>query len=87
MAGVHWLDKLAHVCEYLVFAWLLQRAFRTRPTPVRSEPLVVWSLAFGYGVLMEGVQAFLPWRSVELADALANGIGAAVGVWIEQRHA
>ena len=41
--------------------------------------------AAGYGALIELIQAFLPWRSAELGDALANAVGAALGVWLGQK--
>lgn len=71
-------DKLVHFCEYLLLAWLLLRSFRAeRPSRLRA-----WLWATAYGALIELIQAFLPWRSAELADALANAIGAGLGVWI-----
>ena len=37
-------------------------------------------MATAYGALIEGVQAFIPWRSAEGLDLLANAVGAALGV-------
>lgn len=41
-----------------------------------------WMYATGYGLLIEVLQMFLPWRSASVTDALANAAGAALGVWI-----
>lgn len=72
------LDKLLHVGEFLVFAWLLIRA-KTRPVPA-------WLLAAAYGAMIEVVQGFLPWRSASWWDLGANLVGATAGVWFSPRH-
>lgn len=72
------LDKLFHVGEYLVFAWLLLRA-KTKPQPA-------WMVAVAYGALIEGIQGFLPWRSASWWDVGANALGATAGVWLSTRH-
>ena len=79
------LDKIAHVCEYLLFAWLLGQAIRTTRMPEPAYRLWAWIYATSYGVLIELIQAMLPWRSAEWGDAVANAIGAALGVWVGQR--
>ena len=64
-AGVGWLDTAAHVCEYLLLAWCVSRAARaTGLQPARAVPAVLL-LSVGYGVLLEGVQGWLPYRAVE----------------------
>ena len=73
-----YLDKLGHLCEYLVFAWLLMRALPPRPLARR----VAWTTAVSYGLLMELIQWFLPWRSADWTDALSNAVGAWLGVWL-----
>ena len=82
--SIRHLDKLLHLCEYLLFAWLLVRAVRRSRMQPRTAHLRAWLYATGYGALIELIQAFLPWRSAELADALANAIGAGLGVWISK---
>jgi len=79
------LDKAAHLCEYLLFAWLLIQAVRAGPVPKPEYQLWVWIYATSYGLLMELIQAMVPWRSAELADVLADAAGAALGVWAGQR--
>ena len=79
------LDKVAHLCEYLVFAWILLQAIRATHLHEHDDLLWAWSYATSYGVLMEIIQMMVPWRSAELADALANAVGAALGVWLGQR--
>ncbi len=85
------LDKLAHLCQYLLLAWLLVRAMRSDPAAPsfaalqRAMPLWAWLFATSYGLLIEVLQALLPWRSADVADALMNGLGAAVGVAIGRK--
>ncbi|MBI4343945.1 MAG: VanZ family protein [Candidatus Omnitrophica bacterium] len=79
-----WLDKAAHLCEYLVFAWLLRKAVYSTRTLRRPDRWLLWLLASGYGLGIEGLQALLPWRSAEWADVAANALGAAcvsAGIW------
>lgn len=76
------LDKALHVCEYLLFAWLLLRAIRTTGMRQPEYRWWAWLYATSYGLLIELLQGILPWRSADLADALANGLGAALGVTI-----
>ncbi|MBI3011965.1 MAG: VanZ family protein [Candidatus Omnitrophica bacterium] len=84
-AGVPDLDKAVHLGEYLVFAWLMLQALRTNQMPRRMSLWWAWGSVTGYGLVMEGVQAMLPWRSAELADVVANGCGALLGVWLGQK--
>jgi VanZ family protein len=79
------LDKAIHLCEYLLFAWMLMQAVRASRMPEPDYRLWVWIYATSYGLLIEIVQAMVPWRSADVADALMNAIGAAAGVWIGER--
>ena len=83
------LDKAAHLCEYLLLAWLLARIFRMQK---QLQPFwTAWWWATAYGAAIELVQALVPWRSAELMDALTNALGAAAGIFIARfltnRHA
>ena len=93
------LDKVWHLCQYLLFAWLLVQAIRTHFASQNllqdRDPLIAsyashsllwaWIYASSYGLLIEVIQAMLPWRSADLLDAAANAAGAALGVWVGQR--
>ena len=86
--SVPYLDKAVHGGEYLAFAWLLVhaiRASRVESSESRQYAIWVWIYATSYGLLMEAIQLLIPWRSGDLADALANALGAAAGVWVGRR--
>jgi len=82
---VPYVDKGLHLGEYLLLAWLLVQALRVNQVLQPSYVLWAWIYATSYGLLLEVIQAMLPWRSAELGDAAANTLGAALGVWIAQR--
>lgn len=83
--AVPYLDKVTHLSEYLIFAWLLAQAMRVSEAD-RPEHLVwAWIYASSYGLLMELVQVMIPWRSAEALDAVANALGAGVGIVLFSR--
>ena len=79
------LDKVAHLCEYLLLAWMLAQLFRLQRHP--RALWAAWWWATGYGALIEVVQIMIPWRSGDIIDGLTNALGAALGVivvrWIK----
>ena len=80
--AVSHLDKVAHVCEYLLFAWLLVQAIRAGRLRERGYLWLAWIYATSYGLLMELIQGMLPWRSADMGDAAANALGAALGTFL-----
>lgn len=70
-------DKLNHAFAYIVlmlyFGQLVGGGWRRR--------LWVLSALLGYGILIECLQALLPFRTAELADLAANVTGMAIG-WL-----
>ena len=81
----HFLDKLVHLWEYLFFAWILVQAVRSQRLREREYLWLAWIYATSYGLLVELLQALVPWRSADLVDALFNAVGAALGVWLGRR--
>ncbi len=79
------LDKLVHVWEYLVFAWLFTQVIRHNELRAPEYRWLAWMFALSYGLLMELIQAMLPWRSADWADVLSNALGAALGIWLGER--
>ena len=80
----HAMDKIIHLCMYLVLCMMLIVGF-TKQFQIRVlkyNPMsyaIVFASAFG--ILMEVVQFFLPSRSFDVLDMLANIVGAFIG-WI-----
>lgn len=74
-------DKLQHL---LAFAGLAVMGCMGFPhLPVRT---VLLPALLGYGLLIESIQCFLPWREFSLLDLAADAAGAvpgalAVGAW------
>ncbi len=81
------LDKVVHLCEYLLLAWLLAQAVHASSLLPEREHLLLWIWVFvtSYGLLIEAIQAMIPWRSGDVMDAAANALGAAIGVWLSER--
>ena len=76
-------DKLVHALVFAGLAVLVCRALRSQYP--RWSGCAVAGLAvlatFAYGCLDELHQGFVSGRRSELADALANGVGAAAAGW------
>lgn len=77
--GVPGFDKIAHFGAYGLLASLWVRALAARLSPGRAA-FLAWGIAALYGVSDEFHQHFVPGRSTELADWLADSSGAAVAV-------
>ncbi len=68
------VDKLVHAALYGILTGLLLWASR-QPVTLRSYGFTAAAVT-AYGLLMEWLQHFTPNRSMDLADALANTLGA-----------
>lgn len=76
------LDKLVHVCEYLVFAWALVQTGRASKWAESTSLVFAFGIPLLWGAALEGAQTLLPYRSGEWADVLANMIGSLLGLWV-----
>jgi VanZ family protein len=75
----HSFDKWIHVLEYMLFALLL---FQSGISSDFSLSNIFWiSVAFPilYGGLIELIQHFLPYRSMDVMDFVTNAMGVFVG--------
>ena len=76
-------DKVLHGWEYGLLGLLCYRAFRHAAgswAAARALGLAIVSATL-YGLSDELHQAFVPERTADLFDLLADGIGAAAGAW------
>ena len=82
-AFLHW-DKVAHFCAYfglaVLLAWVLAGSWGPR-WPVYA---VVFGIIAGYGALDEGLQRFVPGRSADLYDWLADMAGGICGLVVHR---
>jgi VanZ family protein len=85
VAPIPHMDKLVHAGAYGLLALLLARALHGSSRAALSVAAVaacLWSTA--YGAVEEVVQRFLPGRSSDVADLVANAVGAALAAWVWQ---
>jgi VanZ family protein len=72
-------DKILHGVEYGVFAFLVARAVRDRARLSLWPGAIAVICAILYGVGDEVHQSFVPGRSSDLHDVVADSAGAALG--------
>ena len=71
------LDKAGHVALFFVLGALAIGPMRARS---RRPVIAVLAGSLLYGGLLEVLQGALGWRSAELLDLVADGVGSAAGV-------
>lgn len=76
-----WVSKLAHVIEYAVLGWLVQRA-----SGVRRAWWVSLLVAVAYAATDEFHQSFVPGRTSRVTDVLIDAVGASMGVFLALRR-
>lgn len=64
-------DKALHFLAFYILAVLVDFSF-----PNRRFGVLKIIMLFGYGVAIEFVQSFLPYRSAETADVVADMLGS-----------
>ncbi len=72
------LDKAAHLILFAVLSLFLARSLHH----IRSKKSIVLlaaAVSLFYGLLIEIHQSFIPYRSFEYLDLLADGVGAGLG--------
>ncbi|MFN4081112.1 MAG: VanZ family protein [Saprospiraceae bacterium] len=77
-------DKLAHAAAYGVLSILIAYGLYEKRRSMLSPAawISVGLAASAYGALMEWAQYFFaPGRFFEYDDMIANGVGAALGLW------
>ena len=70
-------DKLNHLLAFGVLAALADRSF---PGPGPGQGWGKWASLLGYGLFIEAVQSFLPYREASGWDLLADGAG--IGLYV-----
>jgi len=82
----HWpyFDKLLHAIAYALLGALFLRAFNTTRIQHHLKLIFMLSILFSslYGISDEIHQSFVPYRTADVMDALADILGSAFGVYI-----
>ena len=76
-----YLDKILHVAAYSLLGFLFYRALASGQPSKSPNTLLILSILFTglYGLSDEIHQSFVPGRSAEAADALADLAGGIIG--------
>src|SRR5436190_7564604 len=78
-----WLDKWIHIFLFMVLVILWSRAYSHKKNTQRDSRKIffrIMVIGCFYGIAMELVQKyFIPFRSFDLLDIIADGIGCIVG--------
>lgn len=81
-----WLDKWIHAGLFaiLILTWCWSYSAKQRSAPGNKKSfIVIAALGLLYGIVTEILQElFIPFRSFEVPDIIADGVGAAVGYFI-----
>ena len=76
----NFLDKALH---FLCFTYLTLITWLSR---ILSKDLHVYVIVLAYGILIEIVQRFLPYRSFEYLDIFADSVGIIAGLILTLIH-
>ncbi len=73
-------DKIIHATIFLVLCWLAHRALRFQQNPLLAKLSLFFAIALTivYGVTDEYHQLFVPGRSADLRDLLADAGGGLI---------
>jgi Predicted integral membrane protein len=83
VVNVDQADKIVHLCFYAVFSILWFQYLKSRIQNTRTLFLSVFFLSVSFGILIEVCQSlFTENRQADLKDAIANTIGALLGLAI-----
>lgn len=74
-------DKLIHIVEYAPYGCLIARALENTVFNGHSRKVLVWTmvLVLCYGVSDEIHQYFVPGRTMDIFDVLADVLGGTLG--------
>ena len=78
---IPYLDKVVHFGMYLILGALATFEFRRITKYYYKYIVKLLIICVLYGIFIEVVQYFLPWRGFEIEDMIADGLGAAAGIY------
>ncbi len=78
-----WFDKWIHIFLFMILVILWSKAYSNKKNIQgisRKNFIQIMIIGFFYGIVMELVQKyFIPFRSFDLVDILADGVGCVAG--------
>lgn len=85
-----WFDKWIHVFLFMILVMLWNKVYAGKeniPLNPRRVFFQIMIVGFVYGILMELVQKyFIPYRSFDIIDILADGVGCVMGYFISLKR-
>lgn len=84
-----WLDKWVHIALFLMLVLLWCRIYFTKNQSfiVKRTFIIITIVSIIYGISMEIIQHyFIPFRSFDVGDIIADAIGAVAGYFIAIRQ-
>ena len=78
------MDKVFHFAAYALLGALFLRAFKTTRIKHNLKLIIMLSVLFSalYGISDEIHQSFVPYRTADAMDAVADILGSAFGVYL-----
>jgi len=76
--SIHYIDKIKHCLAFIVFAFLIQKSYK-----VNNLFTMVYVVLFG--AFIEFVQFFIPYRSADVFDVLADVTGGLIFILFFQK--
>ncbi|MBI5875471.1 MAG: VanZ family protein [Deltaproteobacteria bacterium] len=75
-------DKIIHFIEFGILGILWFRALKTVGVNNKQIVFVAFAITFLYGISDEIHQYFVPERDASVFDAVADGLGGWMGIWL-----
>jgi VanZ family protein len=81
-ANLPYIDKVEHVIAYMLLGLAYFNVGSAGGRRLnRLVILGTWIVVVAYGISDEWHQSFVPGRSADVADVVADSVGGALGVW------
>lgn len=80
------IDKLIHIIEYGILGILWFRTIGAIIGNLQMAAAIAFIITFIYGISDEIHQYFVPDRNSSIYDAIVDGLGALLGIWLYRRR-
>jgi len=80
------IDKLIHIVEYGILGILWFRTIGAITGNLQIAAAIAFVITFIYGISDEVHQYFVPNRNSSIYDAIVDGLGALLGIWLYRRR-